>query len=145
MVHLRRLGPLARPIPVSGRPGVTGIKRIQRRLLDWEIEPIIGWVDELRRATQEAVEASVALAAARDGGEVAVDDSDDQVDASTRRSRPAKAKAKAKATATKPKAKGAARRPSAPRSGTEAGPRGRAGPSPSRPRRLTGASNADGG
>ncbi len=36
LAGLRRIGPLARPIPVSGRPGVTGIKRLQRRLLDWE-------------------------------------------------------------------------------------------------------------
>jgi glycosyltransferase involved in cell wall biosynthesis len=57
---LRRLGPLARPQPVSGRPGVGAVKRLQRRLLNWEIEPVIGWVDELRRATQQAVEATAA-------------------------------------------------------------------------------------
>jgi glycosyltransferase involved in cell wall biosynthesis len=67
---LRRIGPLARPQPVSGRPGVGAVKRLQRRLLNWEIEPVIGWVDELRRATQQAVEATaaaeVATAAALD-------------------------------------------------------------------------------
>lgn len=64
LVALRAIGPLARPAPVSGRPGVSGFKQAERRLLNWELEPLIGWVDELRRATQEAVEATAALAAA---------------------------------------------------------------------------------
>lgn len=63
LVALRAIGPLARPAPVSGRPGVSGFKQVERRLLNWEIEPLIGWVDELRRATQQAVEATAALAA----------------------------------------------------------------------------------
>jgi glycosyltransferase involved in cell wall biosynthesis len=125
LVHLRRIGPLARPIPVSGRPGVTGIKRIQRRLLDWEIEPIIGWVDELRQATQEAVEASVALAAAHadtGAGESVIDE---QPEASASRTRPAaKTPAKAKRAAkakdpspgTKSRPEGAPRRASTPES-----------------------------
>lgn len=65
LASLRAIGPLARPSPVSGRPGVSGLKQIERRLLNWEMEPIIGWVDELRRATQQAVEATAALAAAQ--------------------------------------------------------------------------------
>ncbi len=56
---LRRVGPLSRPVPVSARPGVGLVKQIQRRLFNWEIEPIIGWVDELRRATQQVVESGV--------------------------------------------------------------------------------------
>ena len=108
MVHLRRIGPLARPVPVSGRPGVTGFKRIQRRLLDWEIEPIIGWVDELRQATQEAVEATVALAATRDT------DADGVGEPSTRRSGPAKVSG----TKKKPGAKGTSRRPAAAKPGS---------------------------
>ena len=55
---LRRIGPLARPQPVSARPGVGLFKRTERRVLDWELEPIIGWVDELRRATQRALEST---------------------------------------------------------------------------------------
>lgn len=65
LASLRAIGPLARPAPVSGRPGVSGFKQVERRLLNWEMEPLIGWVDELRRATQQAVEATAALAAAQ--------------------------------------------------------------------------------
>ncbi len=64
LASLRALGPLARPAPVSGRPGVSGFKQVERRLLNWELEPVIGWVDELRRSVQAAVEATAALAAA---------------------------------------------------------------------------------
>lgn len=55
---LRRVGPLSRPVPVSARPGVTLFKKVQRRLFNWEIEPVIAWVDELRRATQQVAEST---------------------------------------------------------------------------------------
>lgn len=109
MGHLRRIGPLARPVPVSGRPGVTGFKRIQRRLLNWEIEPIIGWVDELRQATQEAVEASASLVAERP------DDADRGVAPSTG--------ADTSSTATPPSTRKAAK-PVAKRTGKGAGKSG---------------------
>lgn len=56
VAQLRRIGPLARPIPASARPGVTVLKRLERRLWDWELAPLIHWVDEIRRATQRAFE-----------------------------------------------------------------------------------------
>jgi len=144
LVHLRRIGPLARPIPVSGRPGVTGIKRIQRRLLDWEIEPIIGWVDELRQATQEAVEASVALAAARNDDDARESAADEPAGSSAGRTRPAKAKSKAKQAPSKPKPKGAARRTSSPKAATESGPKQANAPTPKSTSSSDAASNADG-
>lgn len=60
LAALRRIGPLSRPVPVSARPGVTLFKKAQRRLFNWEIEPLIAWVDELRRATQRVAESTVA-------------------------------------------------------------------------------------
>lgn len=58
LAALRRIGPLARPQPLSARPGVGLFKRTERRVLNWELEPIIGWADELRRATQRALEST---------------------------------------------------------------------------------------
>ncbi|MGF1598271.1 MAG: glycosyltransferase family 4 protein [Acidimicrobiales bacterium] len=49
------LGPVQRPHAVSARRGVTEIKRTLRRLLDWEIEPVVTHVDRLQRATLGAV------------------------------------------------------------------------------------------
>lgn len=53
---LRRLGPLARPAPTSSRPGVSALKRIQRRLMAWQVDPLRHRLDELAAATLEAVE-----------------------------------------------------------------------------------------
>jgi len=49
------LGPLHRHQPVSARPGVTFVKRIIRRVLGWELDPIVTRLDALQRATTEAV------------------------------------------------------------------------------------------
>ena len=52
---LLALGPLHRPHAVSARPGVTQVKRLLRRLVNWELDPIATRVEELQRATIEAV------------------------------------------------------------------------------------------
>ena len=51
---LLALGPLPRPHAVSGRPGVSTVKRLIRRVIDWELEPIVTRLDALQRATIEA-------------------------------------------------------------------------------------------
>ncbi len=49
------LGRVPRPRPVSARPGVTFVKRVIRRVLNWELAPVIEQVETLHRATVEAV------------------------------------------------------------------------------------------
>ncbi|MEL7155822.1 MAG: hypothetical protein AAFN30_04400 [Actinomycetota bacterium] len=49
------LAPLQRPEPVSARRGVTEVKQVLRRLVDWELEPLARQVDRLQRASTEAV------------------------------------------------------------------------------------------
>jgi glycosyltransferase involved in cell wall biosynthesis len=53
---LRRTAPLGRPAPISDRPGAGVLKRITRRLIDWEVAPIVHQVNSLREATIKAVE-----------------------------------------------------------------------------------------
>jgi glycosyltransferase involved in cell wall biosynthesis len=53
--HLLALGPLPRPHAISARPGVTQVKRLLRRLINLEIEPVATQVDLLQRATVEAI------------------------------------------------------------------------------------------
>ena len=53
---LRRTPPLGRPAPISGRPGAGLLKRLTRRLIGWEIDPIVHQVNSLRDATIQAIE-----------------------------------------------------------------------------------------
>ena len=52
---LLAIGRLKRPGTTSARTGVTQLKRVLRRLLHWEIEPIADQVEALHQATIEAV------------------------------------------------------------------------------------------
>lgn len=52
---LLSLDPLHRPQPLSARPGVSEVKRLMRRLLNWELDPIARKVNQLQDATTEAV------------------------------------------------------------------------------------------
>lgn len=54
--RLRRLGWLQPSAPTSTRPGVSLAKRIQRRLMAWQVDPIRDRLNELHAATLEAVE-----------------------------------------------------------------------------------------
>jgi len=58
---LRRLGPLTRPAPVSARPGVSAVKKLIRRVVAWEIDPLAEQLNRLQRATTEAVESQTEL------------------------------------------------------------------------------------
>ncbi len=60
------LGPLTRPEPVSARPGVAPVKRAIARLTNWRIEPVADRLEDLQRATIEAV---ARLEARTDGGD----------------------------------------------------------------------------
>ena len=53
---VRRVPPLSSPPAVSARPGATLLKRAVRRLTGWEIDPIVGQLNYLRRAIIEALE-----------------------------------------------------------------------------------------
>ena len=55
---LRRLHPLVRPKAVSARPGVSLVKRLTHRLIDWELEPMVQQIDRLQRASAESIEAT---------------------------------------------------------------------------------------
>lgn len=52
---LLQLDELQRPALTSTRRGVSVVKRTVRRLLDWELAPVARHVDELQRATLDAV------------------------------------------------------------------------------------------
>ena len=52
----RRVPPLVLPPPVSGRPGVSSIKRLVRRLTAWEVDPVVDQVNRLREALIESAE-----------------------------------------------------------------------------------------
>jgi glycosyltransferase involved in cell wall biosynthesis len=52
---LLALGPLHRPHALSARPGVTQVKRLLRRLVNWEIDPIATRVEDLQQATIDAI------------------------------------------------------------------------------------------
>ncbi|MCU1453323.1 MAG: hypothetical protein JWN46_1469, partial [Acidimicrobiales bacterium] len=52
---LRRLAEPIPPSPVSARPGVGPVKKLIRRLIGWEIDPLREQVTALQRATTEAV------------------------------------------------------------------------------------------
>jgi len=44
------VAPLVRPSPVSGRPGVSLIKKVIRRTIDWELDPVVRQLEALRLA-----------------------------------------------------------------------------------------------
>jgi hypothetical protein len=44
------------PLPVSGRPGASSIKRLVRRLTAWEVDPVVEQVNRLRDALIESAE-----------------------------------------------------------------------------------------
>ena len=52
---LLALGSVLRPETVSARPGVTPVKRVIRRIFNWELLPIVTHLEALQRATVEAV------------------------------------------------------------------------------------------
>ncbi|MFV0526356.1 MAG: glycosyltransferase family 4 protein [Acidimicrobiales bacterium] len=63
------IGSVNRPKATSARPGVSQVKQVLRRLMNWEIAPVATQVDAVRRATIEAVgelEARVAALEARE-------------------------------------------------------------------------------
>lgn len=60
---IRRIGAISAPAPVSARPGVSLVKRIIRRVIYWEIEPISDQVNRLQRATADALDQAEAAAA----------------------------------------------------------------------------------
>lgn len=53
---VRRIGPLTPPPPVSGRPGVSLVKRLIQRVTYWQLEPISDQVNRLQRATADALD-----------------------------------------------------------------------------------------
>jgi glycosyltransferase involved in cell wall biosynthesis len=61
---IRRIGAITAPAPVSARPGVSLVKRLIRRTIYWEIEPISDQVNRLQRATADALDQAEAEAAA---------------------------------------------------------------------------------
>jgi glycosyltransferase involved in cell wall biosynthesis len=54
---LLALGSLQRPPAVSARPGVTQVKRLIRRVVNWELAPVVVQLEALRRATIESISA----------------------------------------------------------------------------------------
>lgn len=54
--QVRRIGAITAPAPVSARPGVSLVKRLIRRTIYWEIEPITDQVNRLQRATADALD-----------------------------------------------------------------------------------------
>ena len=54
---VRRLPPAHLPAPTSARLGVSTLKRLVRRLTDWEVRPLAQDLDALRTATVRALEA----------------------------------------------------------------------------------------
>ena len=60
---LRRLRPLTPPAPVSARPGVSLLKRLVRRVIAWEVDPLADQLNALQRATTEAIDAQTDLLA----------------------------------------------------------------------------------
>jgi len=63
MAPLRRLGLVPPPQPVSARPGVSTVKKLIRRLIAWELDPLRDQLGRLQIATLEAVEAETRLVA----------------------------------------------------------------------------------
>jgi glycosyltransferase involved in cell wall biosynthesis len=62
------IGKLQRPHPVSARRGVSQAKRLLRRAVNWEVEPLAAQLVALQRATIESIaELEARLAAERDG------------------------------------------------------------------------------
>jgi hypothetical protein len=55
--RIRRVPALALPTATSPRPGAGSAKRTVRRLTSWEIDPIVGRVNELRAALIDVLEA----------------------------------------------------------------------------------------
>jgi glycosyltransferase involved in cell wall biosynthesis len=53
---LRRLPPLPPPPATSARPGAALLKRLQRRLTGWQIDPLVAQVNRLREAAIETAE-----------------------------------------------------------------------------------------
>ena len=44
------LGPAPRPEPISVRPGVGWVKQVVRRVIDWELVPVVAHIEALQRA-----------------------------------------------------------------------------------------------
>ncbi|HEU5151009.1 MAG TPA: glycosyltransferase family 4 protein [Iamia sp.] len=53
---VRRVGVITAPAPVSARPGVSLLKRLIRRVIYWEIQPLTDQVNRLQRATADALD-----------------------------------------------------------------------------------------
>lgn len=67
---LAALGRFQRPAPNSARPGVAPVKRLITRLISWQLDPIIDRLEDLQRATTQAV---AQLEQQRSGGDGALD------------------------------------------------------------------------
>ena len=80
------LGPLHRPTPTSARPGVAPVKRLIDRLIGWQIDPLASRIEDLQRATVEAVALLDQTTAQADD---AADAAADLVDTQTSEERPA--------------------------------------------------------
>ena len=63
---LRRLRPVPPPAPVSARPGVSLAKKVIRRLVAWEIDPLRDQLNRLQRAAVDAVDAETELVMSRE-------------------------------------------------------------------------------
>ncbi len=70
---VRRLPPAHLPAPTSSRFGVSSVKRVVRRLTDWQVRPLAQDLDALRTATVRSLEAVEAELAARAAGDAALD------------------------------------------------------------------------
>ncbi|MBI2709221.1 MAG: glycosyltransferase [Actinobacteria bacterium] len=65
---LRRLATYVPPPATSLRPGVARLKRVIRRLVAWELDPITAQLNRLHRATIEALDEQTALLLERTSG-----------------------------------------------------------------------------
>jgi hypothetical protein len=55
--RLRRVPPLDLPAPTSTRPVARGMQRVVRRLTRWQVDPIVGRVNQMRAALIDQLEA----------------------------------------------------------------------------------------
>lgn len=83
---LRRLRPVPPPPATSARPGVSTVKKLIRRVIAWEVDPLREQLVRLQKASLQAAETTDArleeLADEVAGGEPADDASTDHLDAS---------------------------------------------------------------